>query len=70
MMCYYLAEILISAGLRFDHDIQLFSAGRGENLVLEANMCANGLYPHMQTMKAVISLEMREIKVARTQMST
>jgi len=45
MMCYQLPKILISAGPRFDHDIQLFSAGR-VNFVLEATgaMCADGLY--------------------------
>jgi hypothetical protein len=60
--CYQPAEILISAGPRFDRDIQLFLAGKG-NFVLEAStMCADGLYQHRQTMKALILLQMREIK--------
>jgi hypothetical protein len=62
MTRYQPAKILISAGPRFDHDIQLFLAGKG-NFVLEASaMCADGLYQHRQTMKALISLQMREIK--------
>jgi hypothetical protein len=59
---YQPAEILISAGPRFDRDIQLFSAGK-IIFVLEASaMCADGLYQHRHTMKALISLQMREIK--------
>ena len=36
MMCYQLAEILISAGPRFKCDIQIFLAGEGGNFVQEA----------------------------------
>jgi hypothetical protein len=62
---YQPAEILISAGPRFDRDIQLFSACK-VNFVLEASaMCADGLYQHRQTIKALISLQMREIKVPK-----
>lgn len=62
MTRYQLAEILISAGPRFDRDIELFSAGRA-NFVLETSeMCTDGLYQHGQTMKSVITLQMQEIR--------